>query len=261
LLVADLGCGRGHLGRLLLPSIAPGGRVDGFDADPDQVRDARSAAKREGLSALRFEEADARDVPRTDASYDLVCCQALLTHLSRPEEVAREMARLAKPGGRVALIEPDIPGQTIAPREPAPELRALASARVHAATEGVRRLGLGSWDASSRLELLLLDEGLVIEHAALLPGVMPLTPPYGPEEAPLAQALLSWESESSAEAEASTLRWLASEGGMADKQLDALEGLEREARRQRARALRAETWTGVVHRPMAMVVGRTQASL
>ncbi len=171
------------------------------------------------------------------------------------------MARLTKEEGRVALIEPDLSGESITSDGLPPELKELVATRLRAATSGVRRLGLGSWDVSQKLESLLLQEGLALEHTHTLQGVMSLTPPYTQEDDLLVQALLSWESESQVEAEASTLRWLASEGGMLVEEIERLERLEREARKSRSRGLRAGTWTGTVRRPMAVVVGRRRASL
>ena len=91
--VADLGCGRGLLGRLLL-SRFPAARVDGFDLDEDTVASARLSAK--GLRGrLTFTVADAAD---TDArpGYDLVVGQAILVHQSMPERILAEARKSAQ---------------------------------------------------------------------------------------------------------------------------------------------------------------------
>ncbi len=259
--VADLGCGRGELGRLLLPSI-PGARVDGFDADPEQVAAGRAAARADGLAPLRFEEADAREVPRPDASYDLVCCQALLTHLSRPREVVAEMTRLVRPGGVVAVLEPALGAEGVFPevdRDVSHEQR-LAS-RLAAATAGAARTGVGSWDVARGLAELVETSGLDVVRAWTEPGVMVLTPPYGADGAALAAALMAWEADDATDAEAETLRWLAIQGGADPAALTAVEATERARRQTRRAALRAGTWSGAVHRPMAVVVARSGGSL
>ena len=55
LLVADFGCGWGYLGHLMLPSLSPSGRVDGFDLSEELLDTARKRAKEVGTRQLRFE--------------------------------------------------------------------------------------------------------------------------------------------------------------------------------------------------------------
>ncbi|MCO4770044.1 MAG: class I SAM-dependent methyltransferase [Deltaproteobacteria bacterium] len=262
-MIADLGCGRGELGRLLLGvgSDAPGhvaSRVDGFDADPDQIEAARGRARAEGLTGkLRFEEADVRSIPRSDATYDAVVCQALLTHVSRPEEVVSEMVRLVRPGGLVAVIEPDLPGaiQATDDRHQSDLLRAGLLRRLETATQGAARRGLGSWDAAATADTLLESAGLVETHTRTEEGLLRLTPPYSPSEEQVRAALLSWTDLDALAAEAAMQRWLSADA-FPNGELTVLEEAERRAAESRTEELRRGQWHGTVACPLVVTVGR-----
>lgn len=162
LLVADLGCGRGALSLELAEGVAPGGRVVGFDLDPEQVAAAR-AVRRAGL---RFEVGDACDLlDVSDDSFDLAVCRRLLIHLSRPVEALREMARIVRPGGRVVAIEPDELVARGAAWDPAesldPGLAALRADVQGRVLEGVRQAGAGDRRLGLRLAELMGEVGLV----------------------------------------------------------------------------------------------------
>jgi ubiquinone/menaquinone biosynthesis C-methylase UbiE len=104
----DLGCGpRGILG-LLAERVAPGGQVTGVDADPVHVAMAAEFAARRGLASVEVLTADARRTGLPSGSFDLVHARTLLINVPGPEEVVAEMARLVRPGGWVAAMEPDI---------------------------------------------------------------------------------------------------------------------------------------------------------
>lgn len=244
--VADLGCGRGELGRLLLPAVTPG-TVDGFDADPDQI----AAAQRDPLPRLRFEEADARRVDRDDATYDRVVCQALLVHQSHPEDVVGEMARLVRPGGLVGVIEP--PATPLLLREPGDDVADVRE-RWRRACQSAKRGGLGTWDAADHLADWLDAAGLVEIQASASSATLSLAPPYSAADEALRDELLAWEE--SAEAEAETLTWLAGEDGADPTWLAAVSAAESTARADRLRALRRARWSGSLTVEVAVVVGR-----
>lgn len=91
----DLCCGTG---RAAGAAAALGARADGIDMSPAMV-DAAGRA----FPAARFEVGDAEAIPRPDASYDAVICSFGLMHVASPESLFSEMARVLKPGGRLAL--------------------------------------------------------------------------------------------------------------------------------------------------------------
>jgi ubiquinone/menaquinone biosynthesis C-methylase UbiE len=104
----DLGCGPRGILELLAERVAPGGRVTGVDADPGHVAMAAEFAASRGLASVEVIAADARHTGLPAGSFDLVHARTLLVNVPDAAEVTAEMARLARPGGWVAAMEPDI---------------------------------------------------------------------------------------------------------------------------------------------------------
>jgi SAM-dependent methyltransferase len=104
---ADLGCGPQGILDLLSAAVSPGGRVVGLDAHPAHVAMAADHARRHGLADVEVIEGDARHTGLPGGSFDLVHARTLLVTVPEPAGVLVEMARLARPGGWVASLEPD----------------------------------------------------------------------------------------------------------------------------------------------------------
>lgn len=103
----DIGCGPGSITLDLATHVAPG-RVLGLDSAPTVVESARAAAAERGDGSTRFAVGDLyalSEVP--DASYDVVFAHQVLQHLSDPVAALREMARVTRPGGLVAVRDAD----------------------------------------------------------------------------------------------------------------------------------------------------------
>jgi SAM-dependent methyltransferase len=92
--VLDSGTGAGTLALALAPLV---GEVVGIDLVPELL----DAARRDAPSNATFVEGDAAALPFEDYSFDLTCSRRTLHHVSRPELVFAEMARVTKPGGRI----------------------------------------------------------------------------------------------------------------------------------------------------------------
>lgn len=103
----DLGCGPRGILDLLADRVTPGGRVVGLDADPAHTAMAAEFVSDRSLTGVEIVTADARHTGLPSASFDLVHARTLLINLTEPAQVMAEMVRLAKPGGRVAVTEPD----------------------------------------------------------------------------------------------------------------------------------------------------------
>jgi ubiquinone/menaquinone biosynthesis C-methylase UbiE len=115
----DLGCGpRGALD-LLAERVSPGGRVVGLDADPAHTAMAAGFVRDRGLDEVEIRTADARRTGLPPGSFDLVFSRTLLVNVPQPAEVAAEMARLARPDGRVAAMEYDLEYALCHPPHPA----------------------------------------------------------------------------------------------------------------------------------------------
>lgn len=109
--VLDVGCGPGTVTVDIARRVNPG-IVVGVDAATGIIEDARKLATEQQVENVRFETANAYDLPFEDASFDIVHAHQLLQHLSDPVEVIRQMKRVAKPGGYIAVREADYGAMT-----------------------------------------------------------------------------------------------------------------------------------------------------
>lgn len=100
--VLDVACGPGFLTMAFAKHCAA---ATGFDATEAFLELARAEAKARGLSNISFEHGDAEALPFADASFDRVVCRAAFHHFSNPEGVLAEMARVARPGGKVVVAD------------------------------------------------------------------------------------------------------------------------------------------------------------
>ena len=90
----DVGCGTGFLS---LELAARGHRVTGIDFAPAMLEEARRKAAERG-AAIRFEEADAEQLPFSAGSFDLVVSRHVLWTLPHPEAAIDEWIRVLRPG-------------------------------------------------------------------------------------------------------------------------------------------------------------------
>ncbi len=97
--VLDVGCGAGQLS---LPAARASAAVTGVDIATNLIEQARSRAEAEGL-AIRFEEADAEDLPYDDSEFDVVFSLIGAMFAPRPAQVASELVRVCRPGGRIVM--------------------------------------------------------------------------------------------------------------------------------------------------------------
>jgi ubiquinone/menaquinone biosynthesis C-methylase UbiE len=99
--VLDLACGDGTTA---VPAAKLGANVLGVDRAPNLVAAGRRRAQEMGLTNLRFQEGDASDLYELESkSFDLVISVFGVMYASRPHEVAKEMVRVTRRGGRIVL--------------------------------------------------------------------------------------------------------------------------------------------------------------
>jgi ubiquinone/menaquinone biosynthesis C-methylase UbiE len=101
----DVGCGPGTITVDLAARVAPG-RVVGLDVSADPLAEARALAERSGV-AVRFEVGDVYALSAPDGSFDVVHAHQVLQHLTDPVAALREMARVCRPGGVIAVRDVD----------------------------------------------------------------------------------------------------------------------------------------------------------
>src|SRR6266704_3298850 len=99
--VLDLGCGDGTTA---LPAARLGANVLGVDIASNLVEAGNARAQSLGLSNCRFQEGDASDLSELeDDSFDLVISIFGAMFAPRPLDVAKELVRVTRPGGRVVM--------------------------------------------------------------------------------------------------------------------------------------------------------------
>jgi len=104
----DVGCGVGHWGMLLAAVMPEHVRVTGIDREPSWVERATARALARGLEGrFSYRQGEAERLPFPDDSFDLTTCQTVLIHLSDPTAAISEMMRVTRPGGLVAVAEPN----------------------------------------------------------------------------------------------------------------------------------------------------------
>ncbi len=94
----DAGCGTGSVAFALAPNVA---EVVGIDTRADYLEAAAEAAPEN----TRFVEGDVMALPFGYAEFDLVCCHRVLHHVRRPELAVSELARVARPGGKLFIAD------------------------------------------------------------------------------------------------------------------------------------------------------------
>ena len=110
----DLGCGLGETTRQLARTLDKPDEIVGLELNPDLVETAKklSSGQKDNVS---FEQGDVSALKFADNHFDFVFARYLLMHLPEPEAVLKEMLRVCKSGGIVAVQEPDFSFQRCYP--------------------------------------------------------------------------------------------------------------------------------------------------
>src|SRR6059058_4011748 len=99
--VLDLGCGDGTTA---LPSAQTGAQVLGIDIARNLVEAGNRRAAEHGLTNLKFQEGDASNLEQVpDKKFDLVISIFGAMFAPKPFEVAKEMVRVTRTGGRIVM--------------------------------------------------------------------------------------------------------------------------------------------------------------
>ena len=101
--VIDIGCGPGNFTRRFSETVAPGGLAIGFDGSRPMLERAQTEDGGDAAT-LAYVRGDATNLPFASDTADAICCFAALHMFPDPLRSLDEMARVLKPGGRLALL-------------------------------------------------------------------------------------------------------------------------------------------------------------
>jgi SAM-dependent methyltransferase len=115
----DAGCGPGEAMRLMGHVVGANGRVTGLDVDAALGTHMLAELRRDGGARFEFVAADVtRGDPVPGAPFDFVFARLLLCHMTDPAGVVGRLAALARPGGRLVLMDYDMTRVAAQPPDP-----------------------------------------------------------------------------------------------------------------------------------------------
>jgi len=184
----DVGCGKCHWSKLLVPYLSEPADVYAVDNDPKWSR--KDAAIQDFFkihgASLQLMKADASDLPFKDDCFDIVTCQTLLIHVADPAKVISEMKRVLKPGGTILCAEPNNIIQKLIKNSLSTHdsidtmLDHVKYALIY--EEGKKRMGQGDNSLGDLLPGMLAIEGFRHIEVKISDKAIPIYPPYTNQE-------------------------------------------------------------------------------
>ena len=103
--VVDVGCGSGYFTKIIAQCMREKGKVVGIDPDRKLIQEAEKICKRKHISSVQFKVGNIWKIPLESNYADLVVAHVVLSNIPRQLDAILEMKRVAKIGGKVAVID------------------------------------------------------------------------------------------------------------------------------------------------------------
>jgi ubiquinone/menaquinone biosynthesis C-methylase UbiE len=114
--VLDVGCGDGDYSLWMAPLVAPEGHVTGIDINQVYLQQAKDKAQKSPFKKLMtFQEGKIEKLPFKDETFDFIWCAQSLFSFPEPLEALKEMARVTRRRGIIAIMEDDTLHQVLLP--------------------------------------------------------------------------------------------------------------------------------------------------
>lgn len=114
--VLDLGCGSGTHFAWIANIIGPEGRITGHDPAAENIDIAVSRSQGQPWEhQITLQQGDLFPLPYADASFDAVWCAGSLQYVADPIAALREMVRVVRPGGKVAVQDVEMHSMLLGP--------------------------------------------------------------------------------------------------------------------------------------------------
>jgi SAM-dependent methyltransferase len=102
--VLDVACGTGEPGISVAALLRGSGEVIGTDLSPEPLKIAQERATQRGLTNVKFQQADAHELPFADESFHRIVSRLGVMFFAEPARALREMYRVLKSGGTATLL-------------------------------------------------------------------------------------------------------------------------------------------------------------
>jgi ubiquinone/menaquinone biosynthesis C-methylase UbiE len=141
--VLEVGCGTGVVARDLAALVSRRGVVTAVDTSATLLARARALSRGAAGGRIVFRHADGHRLPFADRRFDVVLAITVILHVEDPLRVVKEMARVARPGGRVGLQDQDfgLIGAAHPDRKLTARILDGVAARIYPEPHSGRRLG------------------------------------------------------------------------------------------------------------------------
>ncbi|MDX1417069.1 MAG: methyltransferase domain-containing protein [Candidatus Promineifilaceae bacterium] len=113
--ILEVGCGTGVVTRAIANRPEVAGHIIGSDYSPALIAAAQDKAKDAGLDGrIDFRVGDIHNLAFEDGLFDIVIAHTVVSHISSPDKAIKELGRVVKPGGWIAIFDGDYASITFA---------------------------------------------------------------------------------------------------------------------------------------------------